>query len=396
MVKNDDIVKKLIHFFQYVSLDYENLPRRIVDGIWLYFGYNAVYSINKKLNEKEYAIMELYGDSIYARDHILYKEVWSKNDIFFNKLYAIVNDSKTMNKYAWRCQDLGCSIEEFWSQDLGKAIRKGGFGYKALITCGQGWYNMQHTISLYKPEKEGDFTDEEMSLFNNIGILFSIIQNNYIEKIENDQLKSVLDKHITEINGSFCVLNCQLNIVFQTHSFIEVTKQICNGDYFNYEIIPLVSQMADEECPSKNIITKEYKREKANYTMSISKFSGDYNVNYRSQYLYMINIEETKGSKLDSKQGQLDIMRKENFYQNVSDAYGLTRREKEVLELVMKGLSVSEISEEICVAESTAKTHINNLHRKLGVHSRSEAMAKIIDIKDSKSAFLHKSEEIDY
>src|SRR5690554_1484779 len=115
MGNNHGNVSKLIDFFQYVSVDYGDLPKRIVDGIRLYFGYNAVYSVYKKLNGKDYAIAELYGEDTYARDHVLYKEIWAKNDIFFNKLDVIVNGSKTLKKYAWRCQDLGCSIEEFWN-----------------------------------------------------------------------------------------------------------------------------------------------------------------------------------------------------------------------------------------------------------------------------------------
>lgn len=383
---NDETIKNLIHFFQYVSADYENLPRRMVDGIRLYFGYNAVYSIYQKLNEKEYAIIELYGDNIYSRDHVLYKELWSKDDIFFNKLYVMVNGSKTMEKYAWRCQDLGWSIEEFWDQDIGKAIRKAGFGYKAVITCGQAWYNMQHIISIYKPEKKGDFSDEEMSLFNNIGILFSIIQNNYREKIETDQLKSVLNKHITDMNGCFCVLNCQLNVIFQTYSFTEIVRKLFKEDFYRHTLIPLVAQMGDGECSSKNEVSKDYSWENVNYTMNISKFHKDKNVSYKSQYLYMINICEIKGAR-PCEHNHLDIIRQGAFYLEVSDIYGLTRREKEVVELMMNGLSITEIATKICVAESTAKTHINNIHRKLDVNSRSEAMAKIMMIKDSNTWF---------
>jgi len=382
MVNNNDTVSKLIDFFQYVSVDYDDLPRRIIDGIQLYFGYNAVYCIFQKLNGKEYAITELHGDSIYKRDHVLYKELWSKNDIFFNKLDVIVNGSKTMKKYAWRCQDFGWSLEDFWNQDLGKAIRKGGFGYKALITCGQAWYNMQHTISLFKPEKKGDFSDEEMVLFNNIGTLFSIMQNNYREKIENDQLKSVLNKHITDMRGCFCVLNCQLNVIFQTDSFSEIIDELFKGEFFKHTLMPIVAQMGEVEHSKKSETSKEYNKESVNYTMNISKFSQDKNESYKLQYLYMIKIQVIKDAT-PSKSSQFDVIEEGSFYLKNSDIYCLTRREIEVLKLMMNGLSVEKIIEKICVAESTARTHINNIYRKLGVNSRSEAMAKII--KDSTS-----------
>jgi DNA-binding CsgD family transcriptional regulator len=366
-----------------VSVDYDDLPKRIVDGIRLYFGYNAVYTIYQKLNEKDYAITELYGEDTYSRDHVLYKEIWAKNDIFFNKLDVIVNGSKTLKKYAWRCQDLGCSIEEFWNLDLGKAIRKGGFGYKALITCGQPWYNMQHTISLYKPEKQGDFSDEEMEKFNYIGTLFSIMQNNYRDKIENEQLKSVLNKHITDMDGCFCVLNCQLNVIFQTNAFSEIADKIFNGELFRHTLMPLVARMGEVEHSNESEISKEYNTENGNYVMNISIFSKDKNESYKTQYLYMIKIQAKKDDT-PSMFNEIDAIREGAFYLKTSETYCLTRRETEVLKLMMNGLKVAEIAEKICVAKSTARTHINNIYRKLGVNNRSETMAKIMMIKDTK------------
>jgi LuxR family maltose regulon positive regulatory protein len=59
---------------------------------------------------------------------------------------------------------------------------------------------------------------------------------------------------------------------------------------------------------------------------------------------------------------------------NQSVATGLlTRREKEVLELISNGYTNREISDELFIAEVTAKVHVRNIIRKLGVRSRTEA-----------------------
>jgi DNA-binding NarL/FixJ family response regulator len=52
----------------------------------------------------------------------------------------------------------------------------------------------------------------------------------------------------------------------------------------------------------------------------------------------------------------------------------LTPRELQVLEQVAKGLSNSEIAQELTISEKTVKNHINNIFSKLHVNDRSQAM----------------------
>jgi LuxR family maltose regulon positive regulatory protein len=54
----------------------------------------------------------------------------------------------------------------------------------------------------------------------------------------------------------------------------------------------------------------------------------------------------------------------------------LTDREREVLHLVVAGLSNREIAEALTIALGTAKRHVSNVYAKLDVHSRVQAVAK--------------------
>lgn len=52
--------------------------------------------------------------------------------------------------------------------------------------------------------------------------------------------------------------------------------------------------------------------------------------------------------------------------------FGLTRREEEVLLLMMQGQTLSHIGEELFIADSTIKTHTRHIYRKMGVANRQE------------------------
>ncbi len=56
----------------------------------------------------------------------------------------------------------------------------------------------------------------------------------------------------------------------------------------------------------------------------------------------------------------------------------LSHREKQVLRLVVEGLTSAGIGAELFLAESTVKSHLNSIYGKLGVGSRSEAAQVVL------------------
>jgi DNA-binding NarL/FixJ family response regulator len=61
--------------------------------------------------------------------------------------------------------------------------------------------------------------------------------------------------------------------------------------------------------------------------------------------------------------------------------YQLTKREKEVLENLVKGLSYKMIAHQIGTGIDTVRAHIKHIYEKLHVHSQTEAVAKAINEK---------------
>ncbi|KQL38040.1 MULTISPECIES: helix-turn-helix domain-containing protein [Bacillaceae] len=56
----------------------------------------------------------------------------------------------------------------------------------------------------------------------------------------------------------------------------------------------------------------------------------------------------------------------------------LTKREKEVFELLVQDKTTREIAEELFISEKTVRNHISNAMQKLGVKGRSQAVIELL------------------
>ena len=60
--------------------------------------------------------------------------------------------------------------------------------------------------------------------------------------------------------------------------------------------------------------------------------------------------------------------------------YILTKREKEVFELLIKNMSTREIASTLYISEKTVRNHISNVMQKLGVRGRAHAVIELVRI----------------
>lgn len=58
----------------------------------------------------------------------------------------------------------------------------------------------------------------------------------------------------------------------------------------------------------------------------------------------------------------------------------LTKREKEVFELLIKNKSTKEIAEILDISEKTVRNHISNAMQKLGVKGRAGAVVELLKL----------------
>ncbi len=73
-------------------------------------------------------------------------------------------------------------------------------------------------------------------------------------------------------------------------------------------------------------------------------------------------------------QKTLSMFRSSNGEHTGMEEYGLTRREKEVLEQLVLGLTYQEIANYMHISPLTVRSHMENLYRKLSVHNKAGAI----------------------
>ncbi len=60
----------------------------------------------------------------------------------------------------------------------------------------------------------------------------------------------------------------------------------------------------------------------------------------------------------------------------------LTKREREVFELLIKNFTTKEIAEKLGISEKTVRNHISNVMQKLGVKGRSGAVVELLKLNE--------------
>ena len=191
---------------------------------------------------------------------------------------------------------------------------------------------------------------EKLSFFDDIAIKFHA--NNGAELIgkleENHNIDVILmDIQMPEMDG------------------IKATELVKNK-YPQIKVI-MLTVVDDDEC-----IFKAIKAGANGYLLK----------EINAENLYKSIIEVTKGGAPMTPSialKTLNLLRNPDFStskQEDVDEIKLTKRETEILVQLSKGLNYNSISDNLIISPSTVRKHIENIYKKLQVHSKMEAVMK--------------------
>jgi DNA-binding NarL/FixJ family response regulator len=94
-----------------------------------------------------------------------------------------------------------------------------------------------------------------------------------------------------------------------------------------------------------------------------------------SGYVYADRATDVLACTVRAAVGGMTVLPKDVRRHSVSPTF--SHRERQVLDLAIRGYTNTQIANELFLAESTVKSHLSACFRKLGVSSRSEAAAAL-------------------
>lgn len=112
---------------------------------------------------------------------------------------------------------------------------------------------------------------------------------------------------------------------------------------------------------NNNLILEAFKAGASGYLIK------DFNY---SELIQAIDDVLSGGSPMSGSVARLVV---EQFHVNVNSP--LSHREIQVLQMIARGMTYSQIAEELSISRETSKVHIRNIYKKLQVNSKSDAIA---------------------
>lgn len=350
----------ILAFSSAINHDYFNYENIVLFSLSTIFNIKlAAYGIFRVENNGQIRVERIISNSIRAEILEYYKKEYYLEDAFLSNYSQLCYSNPDASFFT----DDMLDDEKYQNSRYTKRLRQYNIGHEALIGVNGLPGRLIHVIRVYKALDTGDFTEKERALFQYIGETFNQSKALFNKFFRQQRKLEAVSAYCDEISFGFAILDDKGRLLQSNTAFMNFSAKLSSGLTKNEIANDIIFAVTGtDKLPQGNYFREEAHVNGVIITMQKKRVV----LSFRAENLYFISLQKDKGDRLP----EIDSV-------SLSSRYGLTRRETDVILLLMKGYNNQEISEELFIGLSTVKTHIGNIYSKLQVSSRTEMLRKL-------------------
>lgn len=320
--RNFNLKKSLIHFFD-------------VEGNFLSWvsNYN---DIHKEANKYK----KFISNDIIR--YIIFQEAIKEKLTYFDVIPRLYKSTDLINYYNYDDSNYVQFIEENFNAHYSVTMP---FGINAYIQ-----------VTFFKSFDEGDFTEQELEKLKKIYVYIANSYKNFKKYEQAKIVANIQNEIIASGEKAYLITDDFMHIL----SYNNIAQKYLKDIFGNTVLEHINSDTPAYWLPfllgeEKGSIEKEVRtRIIHNCVFKISTYDQTYSNGIIDRYHWItISPKEIVSDN-----------------ENIKHGNSLTQSEEKIVELLYKGLTYKEISEELTISYHTVKKHVQNIYTKCGVNSR--------------------------
>lgn len=251
--------------------------------------------------------------------------------------------------------------------------------YRLILSGRSSKGQLLGTVMLFRSNIFEDFSDQEMAVLGMLNNHFSAGIENAIRLDRLSVLADMAEKVYRAILDAMIILDENLTVQESNEAAELFLAQLEDAPDQQREFFRVIRaccrEMAEEESFSKDPTSLSDYRQ-VNIADGIAKINMVTHADIRGRIVhqYVVVFSQAKASAQNQETSSEPTMEEnqQRFFAVLSQQYGLTKREVDLMSMALEGMDNQTIAETLHISLFTVKSHFQNGYAKLGVRSRQE------------------------
>ncbi|MEW5919454.1 MAG: LuxR C-terminal-related transcriptional regulator [Bacillota bacterium] len=354
-ISREEECSRILEFLDSILTPPENFRQQVLISLKQVFGYqrSTFFLIDNQGNM--FAPMMMNMDDTLCD---VYYKYYCKRDIFQPRKVA----NKVLQKNVLTVTDI-MPFKKFESTEYYNDFLQMQDIYHEIAMFLLDGNRLIGVIGLYRSVKEQAFTSSEIMTMQNISVHLSRALTNNLQLADLQIHKDLLESSSRYLPIGLLIFDRSLNIHYINDAALEACREFSPTCTFNTLAQRFIEQLFSNNTGwqpgvKKTLLSPSLKQFTVNILPAI--------------YHRLKGTELYTACILPADFSLQDYLHKNVGFQNI-----FSKRENEVLDLVMKGLNNQEIAAQLFLSVHTVKTHLQNIYKKMGVKNRAGLCYKI-------------------